>query len=133
MYINSISEGLHYSNFKSLVSMKKVLLQDVLPQNVLHYKTSFLQNILPHKVLPQNILPQNIHGDKTFMDTKRPWIQNVLLYKTSAPKNGLYYKTSFTTKCLPAQQIYENIVQAIKNISNTDQQQHVTKEYKKSL
>ncbi len=55
-----------------------VLLLNVLPQNVLVFKTSFLQN-----VLPQNVLPQDVPS------TKRPWIQNILVYKTSRPQNVL--------------------------------------------
>jgi hypothetical protein len=79
----------------------RVLLQNVLPQNVLVFKTSFLQN-----VLPQNVLPQNVPS------TKRPWIQNVLVYKTSRPQNVLpskrpdlqnvlAFKTSFHKTSFP--------------------------------
>ncbi len=35
---------------------------------------------------------------KTSIDTKRPWIQNVLLYKTSNLQNVHRYKTSMDTK-----------------------------------
>jgi hypothetical protein len=52
--------------------------------NVLAYKTSFLQNVLPQNILPQNVLPQNILPQNV-PPTKRPWIQNVLAYKTSSP------------------------------------------------
>jgi hypothetical protein len=69
-----------------------VLLQNVFPQNFLVFKTSFLQN-----VLPQNVLPQNVPS------TKRPCIQNALVYKTSRPQNVLpskrpSLKTSSPTK-----------------------------------
>ncbi len=47
-----------------------MLVQIVLPQNVLHYKTSFLQNVLPQNVVPRNILHVSYK--------KRPPIQNVL-------------------------------------------------------
>ena len=78
-----------------------VLLQNVLPQNVLVFKTSFLQN-----VLPQNVLPQKAPS------TKRPWIQNVLVFKTSRPQNVLpskrphlqnvlAFKTSFHKTSFP--------------------------------
>jgi hypothetical protein len=36
--------------------------------------------------------------DKTFIDTKHPWIQNVLLCKTSNLQNVHRYKTSMATK-----------------------------------
>jgi hypothetical protein len=73
-----------------------VLLQNVLPQNVLVFKTSFLQNVLP----------QNIQS------TKRPWIQNVLVYQTFRPQNVLpskhphlqnvlAFKTSFHKTSFP--------------------------------
>ncbi len=71
----------------------QVLLQNVLPLNVLAYKTSFLQDILP-----QNVLFTKCPAYKTSMDTKRPWIQNVLLYKTSFPQNIIAYKMSLPTK-----------------------------------
>ncbi len=73
-----------------------VLLQNILPRNVLHYKTSFLPNVLPHNVLPQNVLPQNVHllyktsSSTKRPSTKRPQIQNVLHYKTSFPTKNIY-------------------------------------------
>jgi hypothetical protein len=90
----------------SCLMKKKVLLQNVHPQNVLAFKTSFLQNVLPQNVLPQNVLPQNVPS------TKRPCIQNVIVYKTSRPQNVLpskrphlqnvlAFKTSFHKTSFP--------------------------------
>jgi hypothetical protein len=87
----------------------EVLLQNVLPRNVIHYKTSLLQNVLPHNVLPQNVLPQNGHPYKTSSYTKRPPIQNVL------PQNVHSYKTSFTIKCPSLKKNYIYIYKKILN------------------
>ncbi len=90
-----------------------VLVQNVLPQNVLHYKTSFLQNVLPHNVLPQNFLPLNVHLYKTPFYTKRTPLPNVLPTKHPSLQN-----------VFPVlKQICKNIVSAyfyniLKNISN---------------
>jgi hypothetical protein len=87
-----------------------VLVQNVLPQNVLHYKTSFLQNVISPNVLPQNVLPQNAHLYKTSSYTKRPPLQNVLPRKHPSLQNVLQYKKFppfYSTKCM------KSIVQAI--------------------
>ncbi len=84
----------------------KVLVQNVLPRNV-----------LPRNVHPQNVLPHNVGPPlQNVLSTKRPPIQNVLLYKTSSytkrpplqnvlPQNVHRYKTSSYTKRPPIQNV----------------------------
>ncbi len=81
-----------------------VLVQNVIPQNVLHYKTSFLQNVVPHSILPQIILPQNIHLYKTSSYTKCPPLQNVFLYKTFFRKMSTDTKRPWIQNVLPCTQ-----------------------------
>ncbi len=93
-----------YGQRKLCLALCMVLLQNVLPRNVLHQKTSFLQNVLPHNVLPQYVLPQNVHLFKTSSFTEHPPLQNVL------PHNVHKYKMSFTTKRPPSKKnLYKKI------------------------
>ncbi len=83
---------------------KIVLLQNVLPQNVLAYKTSCLHNILSQNVQPQNVLPTKRPLHKTSPATKCPhhktfFLQNILAYKTSLPTKHP------STKCPPPYKI----------------------------
>jgi hypothetical protein len=83
---------------------KIVLLQNVLPQNVLAYKTSCLHNILSQKVQLQNVLPTKRPFHKTSPATKCPhhktfFLQNILAYKTSLPTKHP------STKCPPPYKI----------------------------